>query len=185
VTACGVRVVHARVRAWLCVHACECVIDTAASSATVRVQLPQAARDGHGAPGALVRPRDRAAPLPQGGNTTRKRPHAATATRRCARLYDEIGRGSNYLGIPLGTDFYKEVRPMYRTGPGADVGQSRRRCGPVPAQMWDSPGADVGQSRRRCGTPSRLGLTRTPAASIRILSAACWLYGTCCRAQAT
>ena len=27
---------------------------------------------------------------------------------------------------------------------GADVGQSRRRCGPVPAQMW-------GQSRRRCG----------------------------------
>jgi hypothetical protein len=55
-------------------------------------------RDGHGAPGALVRPRDRAAPLPQGGNTTRKRPHAATATRRCARLYDEIGRAPT--GVP-------------------------------------------------------------------------------------
>jgi hypothetical protein len=27
--------------------------------------------------------------------------------------------------------------------PGADVGQSRRRCGPVPAPMWASPGADA------------------------------------------
>ncbi len=35
--------------------------------------------------------------------------------------------------------------------PGADVGQSRRRCGPVLAQMWASPSADVGQSWRRCG----------------------------------
>jgi hypothetical protein len=45
--------------------------------------------------------------------------------------------------------------------PGADVGRSRRRCGPVPAQMWAGRGADVGQSvvaqmwgsrsRRRCG----------------------------------
>ena len=43
--------------------------------------------------------------------------------------------------------------------PGADVGESRRRCGRVPAQMWVGPGADVGpvpaqmwaQSRRRCG----------------------------------
>jgi hypothetical protein len=42
-------------------------------------------------------------------------------------------------------------------GPGADVGESRRRCeavprrrcGPVPAQMRSSPGADVGESRRR------------------------------------
>jgi hypothetical protein len=35
--------------------------------------------------------------------------------------------------------------------PGADVGQSRRRRGSVPAQTWVSPGADVGQSRRRRG----------------------------------
>ena len=34
--------------------------------------------------------------------------------------------------------------------PGADAGESRRRCGRVPAQMWASPGADVGESRRRC-----------------------------------
>ena len=40
-------------------------------------------------------------------------------------------------------------------------GQSRRRCGPVPAQMWASPGADVGQSRRRCGpVPARCGPVR-------------------------
>jgi hypothetical protein len=37
--------------------------------------------------------------------------------------------------------------------PGADVGESRRRCGQVPAQMWASPGADVGKSRRRCARP--------------------------------
>jgi hypothetical protein len=39
--------------------------------------------------------------------------------------------------------------------PCGAVGQSRRRCGQVPAQMWASPGADVGQSRRRCGQSRR------------------------------
>jgi hypothetical protein len=34
---------------------------------------------------------------------------------------------------------------------GHGQGRSRRRCGPVPAQMWAGPGADVGRSRRRCG----------------------------------
>jgi hypothetical protein len=37
--------------------------------------------------------------------------------------------------------------------PGADVGESRRRCGRVPAQMWASPRADVGESPRRCARP--------------------------------
>jgi hypothetical protein len=38
-----------------------------------------------------------------------------------------------------------------RASPGADVGESRRRCGRVPAQIWASPGADMGESRRRYG----------------------------------
>jgi hypothetical protein len=34
---------------------------------------------------------------------------------------------------------------------GADVGESRCRCGRVAVQMWASRGADVGESRSRCG----------------------------------
>ena len=41
--------------------------------------------------------------------------------------------------------------PAPSLSPGADVGESRRRCGRVAAQMWASRGADVGESRRRCG----------------------------------
>jgi hypothetical protein len=36
--------------------------------------------------------------------------------------------------------------------PTSDVGESRRRCGRVPAQMWECRGRVV--SRRRCGTGS-------------------------------
>jgi hypothetical protein len=36
----------------------------------------------------------------------------------------------------------------------AVAGESRRRCGRVPARMWASPGADVGESRRGCGPTS-------------------------------
>ncbi len=52
--------------------------------------------------------------------------------------------------------------------PGADVGESRRGCGRVPARMWVSPGADVGESRRGCGPTvirlvAALGLLVVPA----------------------
>jgi hypothetical protein len=59
------------------------------------------------------------------------------------------------------------VRPVHTIAPrGQNAGESRRRCGRVPvqmwaspgadagqapAQMWASPGADAGESRRRCG----------------------------------
>ena len=39
--------------------------------------------------------------------------------------------------------------PMWASR-GADVGESRCRCGRVAVQMWTSPGADVGESRCRC-----------------------------------
>ena len=47
----------------------------------------------------------------------------------------------------------------------ADVKQSRRRCGRVPAQMWASPGADVKQSRRRCG-PVPAQMQASPGADV-------------------
>ena len=61
-------------------------------------------------------------------------------------------------GIPLGMVFRRERnRPVTANSrsapmsPSADVGESQRRCGRVPAQMWASPAADVGESQRRCG----------------------------------
>ena len=56
------------------------------------------------------------------------------------------------IDVPVQRD-----EPRHRAERAAALGVSPRcRCGPVPAQMWPSPGADVDQSRRRCGA-SRTG----------------------------
>ena len=64
----------------------------------------------------------------------------------------------------------RRVPAQMWASPGADVGQSRRRCGPVPAQMWASAAANVGQSRRRCGpVPAQMCRYQPPALRLRSL----------------
>jgi hypothetical protein len=72
------------------------------------------------------------------------------------------------IGGPLG------MRAL--AGPGADVGESRRRCGRVPAQMWASPGADVGESRRRCGLGREQHAPRARTFALPQCAACCTLY---------
>jgi hypothetical protein len=55
--------------------------------------------------------------------------------------------------------------------PGADVGESRRRRGRVPAQTGASPGADVGESRHRRGRVPAQMPARVSGQAIRRMGA--------------
>jgi hypothetical protein len=54
--------------------------------------------------------------------------------------------------------------PAGQPAPGADVAESRRRCGRVPAQMWPSPGADVTTRLRARGVGAQHGEVDGPEA---------------------
>jgi hypothetical protein len=63
-----------------------------------------------------------------------------------------VGAAVAFVGERCRVIARRSPPPRSGASPGADVGESRSRCGRVPAQMWASPGADVGESRRRCGS---------------------------------
>ncbi len=75
------------------------------------------------------------------------RPHATPCTpcrgARCMRIRSHARLQATISDIEASLEV-SSVR-AYAAVAGADVAESRRRCGRVPAQMWCSSGADVGR----------------------------------------
>ena len=77
---------------------------------------------------------------------TRTHADAAAHARAPLMCHAQVGLGESERDAAL-------IAPR-ELDPAPSVRYSRRRRGPVPAQMWAGPGADVGRSRRRCGPPN-------------------------------